>query len=167
MPSYAYDGNVRFAYVPDTPGINDITGPTTAELNAGTTVDLSCMLRKGGWTGTPTFNRTSAGRACEVFNAEAMGTWSASPTGTFLRDSNPSDDTAWNTFEHGQNGYIVIRYGMNYQAAWADGQDVEVWPVQSSLPVMDENAENATATFQVGFAATSAPELKAVVGGGS
>lgn len=165
MPAYAYDGNVKMTWVPGANGIADKTGPTTGELAAGT--DISCALQKGGWTGTPTFNNVEAARACETFDAQAQGTWSASPTGTFFRDNVPGSDTAWGLWEHGDDGYIVIRYGTAHDAAYANGQQVEVWPVQSSEPVMNENAANTSATFQVGFAVTSQPELKAVIGGGS
>lgn len=167
MPAFAYDGNMKIVYVPGSNGIADKSGPTTGELTAETVKDLSCALQKGGWTGSPTFNNVEAARACETFDAQAQGTWSASPTGTFFRDNVPGNDVAWGLFEHGVDGYIVIRYGKAYDLPFVNGDSVEVWPVQSSEPAMNENAANTSATFQVGFAVTSQPDLKATVGGGS
>lgn len=165
MPAYAYDGNMKVTWVAGASSIADIEAPTTAELNEGT--EISCALQKGGWTGSPTFNTVEAARVCETFDAQAQGTWSATPTGTFFRDNVPGSDTAWNLWEHGDDGFMVIRYGKAYNTAWADGDEVEVWPVQSSEPVMNEPAANTSATFQVSFAVTREPALKAVVGGGS
>lgn len=164
MAAYAYDGNVRFAWLGGEDAIDDIDAPTELELAEG--VDISCLLQKGGWSGSPTFNTVEAARACETFDSKVQGTWSVDPTGTFFRDDNPALDIAWDLWEHGTNGYIVIRYGKAYDIEFEDGDEVEVWPVQSSEPVMNENAANTSATFQVSFAA-SQPQLKAVVGGGS
>lgn len=165
MAQFAYDGNVRVAYLIGEDAIGDISAPTTAELNAGGVVDLSCLLPKDGWQPGNNTNSVEAGKLCQTFDASVPGTWGGPIAAKFFRDSVEANDLAWNTFEYGQVGFAVVRYGLPHTTAWADGQRVEVWPTQAQQPQMDQTATNTNARFSITFDGRSQPDLYAVVGG--
>lgn len=164
MAHFAYDGNVRAGFVA-ADGINDISGPTEAELASA--VDLSCLLPKDGWQPSTNTNSVDSGKLCETFDANVPGTWGGEITAQFFRDSDPAEDTAWNLFHYGLEGYIVIRYGLPHDEAWEDGQPVEVWPVICNQKQMNQTATNTNARFTQVFNVPGQPDFDAVVGGGS
>lgn len=162
MAQFAYDGNVRLARVAS---IADISAPTTVELGGG--LDLSCMLPKDGWQPNNNTNSVEAGKLCQTYDANVPGTWGGEVQATFFRDSDPLLDVAWNTFRYGDEGFMVIRYGIPYDDAWANGQPVEVWPYICHQPQMNQTATNTNARFSLTFNIPTQPDLYSVVGGGS
>ena len=163
MAQFAYDGNVRIGFV--TGEINDIAGPTTAELASA--VDLSCLLPKDGWQPSNNSNSVEAGKLCQTFDASVPGTWGGAINATFFKDNDPTKDLAWNLFTYGLTGFVVVRYGLAHDAAWDDGQRVEVWPVQAGQKQMNQTATNTNARFTIALEVPSQPEIDAIVGGGS
>lgn len=162
MSQFAYDGNVRVARLT---AVADISGPTTAELNAG--IDLSELLPKDGWQPSTNTNSVEAGKLSQTYDASVPGTWGGEVQATFFKDSDPSLDIAWNLFDYGDEGFLVIRYGLPYNEAWADGQPCEVWPYICNKPQMNQTATNTNARFGLTFNIPTEPDLFAVVGGGS
>lgn len=167
MAQFAYDGNVRVVYIPKVNGLTNISAPTTAELEKAGNVDLSCLLPKDGWQPSVNSNSVEAGKLCQTFDASVPGTWGGEVNATFFRDSNNADDKAWNAFDYGDEGWIVVRYGLAHDASWANGQRAEVWPVIAHQKQMQQTATNTNARFTLMFNVPSQPELDAVVGGGS
>lgn len=164
MSRYVYEGYTRVAWVPGTSGIADVDAPSTVELNGGT--DLSQLLTKDGLQTPTNQNNVDSSTLAETFDAEIAGSWGGGGlTLTCFRDN--ASDTAWDLFAHGVNGFVVIRRGVAYDTAWANGQDCEVWPFQSHEPVMNQSARNEEQRFTVQGAVTSEPSQHSVVGGGS
>lgn len=162
MAQFAFDGNVRVARVAE---ITNPAAPTVAELNGG--LDLSEMLPKDGWQPSTNTNSVEAGKLSQTYDASVPGTWGGEVQATFFRDNNPSLDIAWYQFDYGDEGFLVIRYGLPYTTAWADGQPVEVWPYICNKPQMNATATNTNARFGLTFNIPTEPELFAIVGGGS
>lgn len=167
MAQFAYDGNVRIIFVPKANGITNIDAPSTAELGAVGNVDLSCLLPKDGWQPSVNSNSVEAGKLCQTFDASVPGTWGGEVNATFFRDSEPANDDAWNAFAYGDEGHIVVRYGLPHDTGWANGQPVEVWPVIAHQKQMQQTATNTNARFTLMFNVPSEPAIDAVVGGGS
>lgn len=162
MPLFSFDGNVRVARLTE---VADLSGPTTTELNGG--IDLSELLPKDGWQPSTNTNSVEAGKLSQSYDASVPGTWGGEVQATFFRYSTVEEDIAWNLFDYGDAGFLVIRYGLPYDLAWADGQPVEVWPYICNKPQMNQTATNTNARFGLTFNIPSEPDLFAVVGGGS
>ena len=167
MAQFAYDGNVRIAYVEGEDSIADITSPTTTEL-AGST-DLSELLPKDGWQPSNNSNAVEAGKLSQTFDAQVPGTWGGAIAATFFKDNTPEKDLAWAQFgpadAYGAAGFCVVRYGLPFDTPWADGQEVEVWPVLNGKAQMNQTATNTNARFGMTFYVPSEPEQNAVIGG--
>lgn len=162
MSLFAFDGNVRVARVAT---LEDPSGPTTAELDGGT--DLSELLPKDGWQPSTNTNSVEAGKLAQSYDASVPGTWGGEVQATFFRFSTVEEDIAWNLFDYGNSGFLVIRYGLPFNTAWANGQRVETWPYICNKPQMNQTATNTNARFGLTFNIPSEPDLHAVVGGGS
>ena len=157
MSEYTYEHFTRVQWVPT---ITNIAAPTVAQLTAGT--NLSDYLTKDGLQTPASQNMVDNGTLADRFDAQSVGTFGGNIT-LKARRNNDGTDAAWNIFAWGDTGYIVVRRGVAWDAAYAAAQEVEVYPVQSHEPVMDTTAANANQTFTVGLAVTAEPELRAVV----
>lgn len=164
---YVYEGQTRVALVPrlPAPGIADISAPTTTELNDSGVVDLSVLLTKDGLNTPQNQNMVDSATLAETFDSQLVGSWGGAMELTCFRDR--ASDLAWNTFVYGDEFFLVIRRGVDYDTAWANGQDVEVYPIQSHQPIMQPSAPNEQQRFTVSCAVTEQPDLKATVAGGS
>lgn len=156
MGKFAYDGKTRVAFVET---IADIAEPSPTEIAAGT--DLSPYITKNGLSTPSNQNMVPSGALAETFDAEVPGTFGGPIELTMFRDV--PDDDAWNLFTFGTEGYIVIRYGVLSATAFANGNDVEVYPIQTHEPIMTKPASNENATFKVMCAVTAQPNLHATV----
>lgn len=157
MAEYTYEYYTRVDWVPT---ITNKAAPTVAQLTAGTL--LSNYVTKDGLQTPNSQNMVENGTLADKFDAQSVGTYGGSIT-LKARRNNDGTDAAWNIFEWGETGFIVVRRGLAYSTAYAASQEVEVWPAQSHEPVMDTTAANANQTFTVALAVTSEPELRAVV----
>lgn len=139
------------------PVVADIEAPTELEITAGT--NLTDQIPVDGVTLNPTRNNAAQAMLNDAFVAELVGTWSQGITLTFTRDD--TDDVARALFTYRVAGFLLIsRFG-----APANGSDVEVYPAQGHEPADLATAENEFSKFEVQLAVTSAPALRAVVGG--
>lgn len=169
---YVYEGQTRIALVPrtgDGDGIADISAPTTAELGAEGVVDLSRLVTKDGLNTPQNQNMVESSTIAETFDSQLVGSWGGAFELTCFRQrpgESGDGDLAWDTFEYGTEFFVVIRRGVAYGDEWADGQHVEVYPIQSHQPIMQPSAANEQQRFVVSCAVTEQPDLKAVVGGG-
>lgn len=160
MPRYAYEGKTKVVYVES---IEDITAPTTSELNAGT--DITNFIRKDGLSTPQNQNMIDSATINDTFDAQVVGSWGGElEIGSFRDDD---DDVAWDLFEYGDNAYVVIRRALPSETAWTNGQAVEVYPTQSHQPIPAPSAANEQVGLTVKLAVRAQPALKAVVGGGS
>lgn len=166
MPETKYpaDGSTRVYWVAGEDGIADVSAPTVSELNAG--VDLSCHIQSGGLSlgvSTATIDTASL---CSAFVSQANGRTTITPQLTMWRYEQP-DDTAWELFDGGEVGWLVIRSGIDTDTAWANGQAVIVAYVQVSEPAPEFPGGDTATTFMVNMLLVNGRlfDQKAFVGG--
>lgn len=158
MAPYIFEGYTRLWWATS---IASKTGPTTAEIAAGT--ELTSYIAKDGIRPGIDQNMVDNATIAETFDAKLIGSWGGDFELEMRRDVDT--DTAWDLCVQGTNGFIVIRYGIAIATAVANGQQVEVWPAQMGQPFNKNSAANEQVRFIEKFAITSAPALSATVGG--
>lgn len=156
MPRYVHEGNTKATWCTT---VDDIAEPSPTELNAG--VELSTYLPVDGLKPSQNQNMVDSKALTDTFDAQVVGSWGGEFGLTFFRDD--TDDDAWELCEHGTNGYLVIRRGVDWATAWTAGDKVEVYPAQMHQPIPGETAGNAQDRFSEKFGITRTPDLKATV----
>ena len=160
IPSTPADGNVRTDIVT---AIADIKVPKLTELNAATTKNVSCYITAGGFTFTPEQATISDDRECDTFTASQPGRVSAgSPTITVIDNTGTAIATTANvavdTLVPGSTVYVVRRYGLAYDAAYAttvqkvDVLQVKVGKKQRIQPEANSVLRSTYALFVQDFA---------------
>lgn len=153
MARLVHDSNTKIYWAP---AIANKAAPTVAEMTGAT--DVTPQVPSDGLATNPTRNNASQSMLDSSFVAEAVGTWSMGITLTFMRDD--GTDAAWDLFDYGTNGFLVIsRFGGGETAL----DEVEVYPAESHLPTPMATAENEYQKFEVQLAVTDDPALNAVV----
>lgn len=141
-------------------GIASKTAPTAAEINAAT--DISGFVPKDGLKPGMSNSKVKNDDITSAFSPEIPGSWSADLVLTCFRDD--VADTAWNLFQtRNTAGFIVIRRMILVTTAVAAGQKVEVYPVSTMMPELQQTAENERQKFDLPLAVTSEPKLSATV----
>lgn len=133
------DGKVKVAWVPT---IATPAAPTLAEITAGTALDLSCFLTADGLTTGGDEQVITDDRLCSTQTYEQPGrhTDTISVKYVYNQQAAPAaaDNEAFETLKHLTEGYLVTRWGDDYDTAFAAGDIVDVWPVtcgkQQKLP---------------------------------
>jgi hypothetical protein len=139
------------------PAVANKAAPTVAEIGAGT--DLTPFVPVDGVARDSSQNKASQAMLGGAFVTERVGTWSFSATLTLMRHILAGDDDAWELFDRGTEGFLLIS---PFGAAVA-GLRVEVIPAEAHQPIMQATAENAYQKFTVAFASTAEPDFDAVV----
>jgi hypothetical protein len=150
------DGMIRVSWVPS---IASVSGPTVAELNAGTPLEM--ILTPDGLNLNPDNAKVDTSALGSTFNTEGIGRRTYGPELTFKRLT--PTDTAWNLLPYRAAGYIVVRRNLDRTVAWAAGQQVEVYPVQAGEPKPVTPAPNEVQKFSSAMAMTAEPDTRATV----
>lgn len=158
MSEFVYEENTRVVFCTS---IADIGGPSTTELNAGD--DLSPFITKDGISTPSNQNMVDAATITEHFDRQRVGSYGGPIQLTMKRNDDQAEDP-YELFAWGTEGFIVIRYGVPYSTTWANGQRVEVYPVEAHEPIMANSAANEQAKFTQQFAVTAQPDKHAAVG---
>jgi hypothetical protein len=158
------DGQTYIGWLPDDDGdaITDVHAPETTEL--ASIVDLSCDVQSGDLgISTATIDAASI---CSAFVAQANGRTTVSPSLTFWRYKQP-DDTAWDLFEKGSRGWLLVRTGIPTEEALADGQSVTLAYVEMSEPSPEFPGGDTLTTFTGSMLLVNGQlfDQKAVIGG--
>ncbi|WP_109507357.1 hypothetical protein [Nocardioides speluncae] len=137
MPKMLADANEKLVWVPDGGLANDLV-PTPAELNAGTVLDMSCLVTKAnyalGATGDESINDPAL---CASGNSSAPGNTNYEAGMDFFRWTIVAEDDAWTTFtQKGIAGTLVRRIGLPYTTAFAAGQEVGVYGALTGTPFL-------------------------------
>lgn len=162
IPSTPSDGSVRVQWVP---AIADTTAPTTTELNAAGAQDLSCYLTSDGWSPSLDEQVISDERLCTAATFERPGRHQRSLTVRYIE--NPGDITynkAWVKLIPRTNGFFVVRRGPDYDVAFADDQDVQVWPVQMGQRGPLPPEANSVLKVEQKAHVTGIAQMEAVIG---
>lgn len=156
MADMLNDGNIKVTYVPT---IADISAPTASELSAGT--DLECLITSFD----PTVNEQaiSVKKLCQITNSEKPGTVTYQFQMTMVRKETSSEDVGWTTLLRNTEGYLVVRYGVPYDTAYAAGDDVQVYPGASGARRPQPPEANSPTTFISQWYVSEDPDLDAVV----
>lgn len=152
---FPFEERTRVSLVPT---ISDISAPTVTELDAG--VDITCFLTKDGLNPGGSTNGVDAGSLCNRIDSQVAGSVSYSFTLRGFRFD--SDDDFWDAAAYGTPTHVVVRRGPAHDAAWADGQPVEVYRGQMGEKIPAASAANTMQTFEVSIFVEDA-DLDAVV----
>lgn len=170
MPEVKFpaDGQTFIGWLPDAEGtaITDVHAPELAELAA--IVDLSCHVMSGGLSLGVTTGTIDTASICSAFVSQANGRTTVTPTLTMWRYKQP-DDTAWDLFEKGALGWLLIRTGVDTDTALAEGQQVTLAYVEMSDPAPEFPGGDTATTFIGNMLLVSGRlfDQKAVIGGES
>lgn len=157
------DGNLKVFYVP---AIADTDFPTVAELDAGAGVDLSCYITGEGFQPTLEEGVITDNRLCSRATYERPGRWSKTMSLSYVHNpASPANNLAYLALSYLTTGYIVARWGVPYENPWADGDIVDVHPIQAGKPSKNQPAENTVFTVTQKMFITAEAIDDAVVGG--
>lgn len=122
-PSIPADGNLRIAWI-----TTYVSGTLlAATLTAGK--DLSCYFTTDGWNRALNEASVNDDRLCTTQSGEKPGRYSETLETMYIydpQDLTPTTNLAYDTLLKGTNGFLVARYGLAFDAAWAAGQKVDV-----------------------------------------
>lgn len=137
LPAVPADGNVKVVLVTT---IANTAAPTVTELNAGTTVDISCYLTSDGFTPSLSEQVIADERLCSTSTYEQPGRHQRSLDVVYIDNTNTAEDNeAKETLVPGTAQYLVVRRGIAFDTTFAaTTQKVSVWPIKpgqySDLP---------------------------------
>lgn len=121
-PGVPADGNLRIGF------ITAFTGTlATAALTAAK--DFSCYLTADGFNRTVTEAAVVDDRLCTTQSGEDPGRYSEGLELIYVYDQQnktPTDNLAYTTLKRGVKGFLVVRYGVAFDQAWASGDVVDV-----------------------------------------
>ncbi len=158
MADMLNDGNIKVTYVAT---IANIAAPTVAELTGG--VDLECLITADGLEPSVDEEKVSISKLCETMNAEAPGRATYGLGLTMVRKDVALEDVAWTTLLRGTAGYLVFRYGVDADDAYAAADDVQVWPGKFGERRPQKPEANGATLFMSQFYVSAAPDMDAVV----
>ena len=145
-------GNIKVIWVET---IANKEAPTAAEINAGTSLDVSYYLYENGWAPGVTSNRVSAPRRlASTTVTERFGT-TTETLGDLIYLVDPqaaagSDGKkAYEALIEGSTGYFVERPGDDADTDIAAGDFVIVRPVQLGRQLITGDPSDEAAEFQV------------------
>lgn len=136
MPKMLAAGNIKLVYIPGAAGIADYHAPTTTELAATGTLDLSCLVTwanyKFGVTGEDTIDDPAL---CSASNSKVPGLVTIEAGVDLFRWTEDTEDTAWATFtQAGLDGWLVERKGAPFDTPFAAADEVKVARVLTGTP---------------------------------
>lgn len=138
------DGNVKVTWVPT---IADPAEPTTTELNAVGAVDLTCYLTPDGFAPTTEQASVNDDRLCSTETFELPGRTTNTLMLTYIyraQDTVGTDNKAFTTLKDGTTGYIVARWGADYEDVYAADDVVNVTPVTAGVQMEMPAEANST-----------------------
>jgi len=165
---YPADGQLYVGWLADSAGtaVEDVEAPDLADF--AEIVDLSCDIQSGGVDLGISTATIDAASICSAFVAMANGRTTVAPTLTFWRYKQP-DDTAWELFEKGSLGWLLIRTGMPSEQALADGDQVTLAWLEMSEPSPEFPGGDTLTTFNGSMLLVNGQKFsqKATIGGES
>jgi hypothetical protein len=159
MADIIVDGKVKVWHVVS---IANRAAPTTAELNAGTQLEM--LLTTDGLVGfQPETAEVDTSALGSTFNTKKPGR--DSYTGTRLRLKKAAGtDALYNTLVKDFVTHIVVRRnGSTAATAWASTNAVEVYPVTCGQVANVDIEENTLQRYEIPVLVSEEPNLRAVV----
>lgn len=142
------EGNVKAVFVPT---LASQTAPSAATLNAGE--DISCYLMPD-WDGpTASQNTGDSRRFCsrQTFSQLGRVSWSIAPLVYTYDPQNAGGDAnaVYDALAEGNEGFLVIGYGIDPADAFAATDIVDVFPVQAGVQVKSARGSDEFAPLTV------------------
>jgi hypothetical protein len=160
MAKMLADGNVKVTFVVT---IANIAAPdVSAELSAGSSVALECLITADGFNISVDEAVVSLPALCETFDAESPGRAKYAIDLTCFRHIATVDDKAWTTLLRGLSGFLVVRYGVAVTTAYAAADKLIVFPVTFGERKPLPTEANGGVKFSSHAYVTSQPQLDAV-----
>lgn len=135
-PGYVADASIRVWFVPTL--ANPAAPSVATEINAGTTIDLTCYLTNG-FAPDASIATITDDRLClaQVLEGRGITTWSIEEIQYIWDPQNPASlsNKAYAGLVEGGTGYFVVRHGMSVDTAAAAAQKVWVIPVEFGVAV--------------------------------
>jgi hypothetical protein len=145
-------GNIKVIWVET---LTNPDAPTTAEIGAGTSLDVSYYLYSGGWAPGVTSNRVTAPRRLASRKSrERFGT-TTETLGDLVYVVDPQSAAgsdgkkAYEALTEGSTGYFVERPGEDADSDIVAGDFVNVYPVEVGPQVISGDPSDEAAEFQV------------------
>lgn len=143
--SVTSDGMLRIDVVA---AIADLDAPTVAELNAGSSTALTCYLTDQGWQPSTSEETATDPRLCSRATFEKRGRYQDSLTVVYVYNpKSPSNDEARLALPAGTTGYLVARWGDDFEDAWAAGDIVDVIPFEAGVQMKQPPTANTPLTI--------------------
>jgi hypothetical protein len=143
------DGQVKVLWVPT---IADTTQPTVDELTGVGVIDLSCFLSSDGLATSADEQTITDERLCSTQTFTKPGRFTRGLQVKYVYDQQaaPNTDTneAYETMKHLTDGYVVQRWGLDYETAVTAGDIVDVWPVTCGVQLKLPPEANTTLKVQ-------------------
>lgn len=135
------NGTVRVDFVTT---IANLQAPKLTELNAVSSLDLSCYLSGDGLTTDTTQNTIEDRRLCNKQTFERPGSLSRALELQYVYNpEEPTDDEARITLQSGVKGFIVIRWAVDADQPYAVGDMVDIYPVVMGAQRKQTPGENS------------------------
>ncbi len=141
------DGNVKVVWVPT---LTSQTAPTIVELNAASSVDLSCYLTADGLTTGTDEQAVTDDRLCSTQTFEKPGRFSDTLELMYVYQPqlpSATDNKAFTTLIHLTTGFVVIRWGKLYSGAFVAADRVNVYP--ATCGVQREQPPEANSVLKI------------------
>jgi hypothetical protein len=142
------DGNVKVFY---TPTIADPLNPTVAECTSDSGFDASCYLTDDGWAPATTENSVTDPRLCSRQIFEDNGTFTDQLVVKYIyraQDQIASDNKPYLTWQRLTSGFLVVRWGVAYEADMAAADVVDVYQVNFGVQQKQPSASNEKLKIQ-------------------
>lgn len=138
------DGNLKIQWVPV---IAVLTAPTIAEVNAASSKELSCYLTAEGYTPATDEQTITDDRLCSRQTFERRGRFSDSLDLAYIYNPvSAPDNLAYSTMTPGTLGYVVARWGVAFETAFAAAQIIDVYPVECGIRKKQPPTANSVLT---------------------
>jgi hypothetical protein len=127
------DGSLLVLWVPT---IADLDEPIVSELTALTVVDLSCYLTADGYAPSTDEQVSTDDRLCSRQTYERAGRFTDGLEITYVyqgQEPAAADNKAQSTLRHKELGYIVTRWGADYEEPIAAGDIVDILPAECGV----------------------------------
>ncbi|MET8765863.1 hypothetical protein [Streptomyces sp. NPDC004658] len=158
MSDLIADGKTRVAWATS---IANIQAPTVAELTAA--ADYTRRITPDGLKTDPSTADVDTGSLASKVDTKTVGRVGYEVEVTFKRGTTVQEDAPYNTLKYGVSGYLVVRRGIDYETAWATGQQVEVYPITCGERMNVAPAANEVAKFTSPMKVTDAAATDALV----
>ncbi|MGA5635081.1 hypothetical protein [Streptomyces lydicamycinicus] len=158
MSDLISDGKTKVVWAPS---LSSQTAPTAAELNA--LADYTARITPDGLKIDPDTADVDTSSLASRFDTAEAGRVKFDIELTFKRGTTTQEELPWTTLTYGTHGCLVARRGIDFETAFAAGQNVEVYPVVCGEPASQPPAANEVSKFVSKMLLTNAPTTRAVV----